>query len=254
VSESPDPLVAGERLFARYAHAPNALGYCGPAAAAVLQRSACGLPTEADAVRRVARQFSGVWPYQVLMAGLLGRDPLSEEVGRAYWTGSDLTDEVDDRRLGDLLIERFAAQAGHYWSHLGPELFPEVRPTHAFHVLGVYPWTRLLASGRPEPVLVLDSCRIRAGRVLDVDQDSLLVEVDALVHDGRLWIGEPSQERVARRTPDGVMAEFTSGDWAAIHWSFACDRLSPAQAETLLARTAEQVSLTNARLTREEGS
>lgn len=252
MSETSDHDVEGERLFARYAHAPNALGYCGPSAAAVLQRSACGRPVEPGGVRRAAKQFSGVWPYQVLIGEFVGLDPLSEAVGRAYWTGSDLTDQVDDQRLGELLIDRFAAQAGHYWSHLRAELLPEVRPTHAFHVLGVYPWTRLLSTGLPEPLHILDSCRIRAGRVLDVDHDSLLVEVDALVHDGRLWIGEPGQERVARRTPDGVMAEFTSGDWAAIHWSFACDRLSPAQAETLLARSAEQVNLTNARLTRQE--
>ncbi|WP_308116673.1 DUF6390 family protein, partial [Rhodococcus zopfii] len=32
----------GARLFARYAHAPNELGYCGPASAAALERAACG--------------------------------------------------------------------------------------------------------------------------------------------------------------------------------------------------------------------
>lgn len=241
---------AGERLFARYAHAPNALGYCGPTAAAVLQQAACGLPTEAGAVRRVARQFSGVWPYQLLMGEQLDLDPLSETVGRAYWTGSEATDRVDARVLGELLIERFTAQAGHYWSHLDAELLLEVRPTHAFHVLGVYPWTRLLSTGLPEPLHVLDSCRIRAGRVLDVDEDSVLVEIDALAHDQQLAVVEPRAERVARRTDDGVMADLEEGDWAAVHWSFACDRLTAEQATTLVAHSAEQIELTNVRLTR----
>jgi hypothetical protein len=242
----------GERLFARYTHAPNALGYCGPAAAAGLQQVACGAGEDVD-VRRLAAQFSGVWPYQTMMAELAGDgvDPLSEEVGRAYWTGNDLTARLDAERLGAMLLERFAAQAGHYWKHLDEDLLDEVTPTHAFHVLGVYPWTRLLHTGLPEPLHVLDSCRIRTGRVVSVDDDAAWVEVDTLTWDGRvLGLADPRPERVARRTPDGVFADLAPGDHAAIHWAFVCDQLTDDQAETLLALTGRQVELTNRRLAR----
>src|SRR3954469_1371860 len=97
---------AGWRLFARYAHAPNARGYCGPPQAAALEAVACGGGADVD-VPALARRFSGAWPYLCLIAELTGiEDPLDERVGRAYWTGSALTREVDARRLGRLLLAR----------------------------------------------------------------------------------------------------------------------------------------------------
>lgn len=244
----------GERLFARYAHAPNALGYCGPAAAAALQAVACGGGAGVD-VRRLARRFSGAWPYQLLIGELTGHDPLSAEVGRAYWTGSQLTRTVDVTRLGELLLDRFATQAGHYWQHLTDDLLAEVRPTHSFHVLGVYPWTRLLATGLPEPLHVLDSCRIRAGQVLEVSGDRLLVRTDTLTWDGRrLGLVPADQEWVDWRTADGTFTgPVEPGDQVALHWGFACDRLASAEADELRSWTAEQIDLTNVRLSRPTG-
>lgn len=242
-------VAAGERLFARYAHAPSALGYCGPAAAAGLQRVACGTGEDVD-VPRLARLFSGAWPYQELIGELAGRDPLSEEVGRAYWTGNELTQTLDRPRFGELLLARFAGQAGHYWQHLDEGLLAEVTPTHAFHVLGVYPWSRLLHTGLPEPLHVLDSCRIRTGEVLAVGADHAVVRVDTLTWDGRvLALASPREERVDVATADGRFTDLEVGDSAAIHWGFACDRLTDEQREDLLVSTERQIDLTNARLT-----
>lgn len=237
---------AGTRLFARYAHAPNALGYCGPADAAVLQQAACGLDVPDDDVRRVARRFSGAWPYQELIGELTGHDPLSEEVGRCYWTGGGL--DVDGSALGRRLLERFGEQAGHYWAHLSPDLLEEVTPTHAFHVLGVYPWTRLLSTGAPEPLHVLDSCRIRLGVVREVG-DRLSVATDTLTWDGRRLGLRSATEEVAWRTGDGAFIETpAAGDRVAIHWGFACDRLTEVEADRLLDSTRVQLALTNPRL------
>lgn len=244
----------GHRLFARYAHAPNALGYCGPATAAALQRVACGAGGDVD-VPRLARQFSGAWPYQVLLAESLSAsgprlDPLSEEVGRAYWTTSELTDRIDPRAFGELLLRRFGSQAGHYWAHLTPDLLDEVAPTHTFHVLGVYPWSRLLHTGLPEPLNVLDSCRIRAGRVVSVNAVETTILVDTLTWDGRvLGVSAPRAELVRRRTPDGAFTDDpVEGQWVAVHWGFLCDSLTDTQAASLLSSTADQIDRTNRRL------
>ena len=56
---------AGQRLFARYAYAPNHLGYCGPADAAALFELAATGRTQTD-VAGIAAQFSGAWPYLVV--------------------------------------------------------------------------------------------------------------------------------------------------------------------------------------------
>lgn len=244
----------GERLFARYANAPNALGYCGPAAASALQRVACGQGDGVD-VPALAQQFSGAWPYQELIAEAavaLGHDVdvLSEEVGRAYWTGNALTAEIDARSYGEALLARFSAKAGHYWQHLTSELLDEVTPTHAFHVFGVYPWTRLLKTGLPEPLSVLDSCRIRAGRVLEVGESHAVVETDTLEWDDRSLSLSPSRpERIERRTEDGYFAPgLEPGDLVAVHWNFACDQLTETEAAQLTSITNRQLEVTNARL------
>ncbi len=247
---------AGERLFSRYAHAPNSLGYCGPAAAAALQRAACGQAVDSEEVRRIARTFSGAWPYQQLIGELSGLDPLGVEVGRAYWTGSALTEGIDNTRFGELLLERFGSQAGHYWTHLTPDLLREATPTHIFHVLGIYPWTRLLPAGPVEAATalsVLDNCRIRVGRVLAVEGTRLRVESDHLEWEGQTLsvVSTPPEE--VDFTVDG--AAFTDrvplvGDAVALHWGFACDLLGEEDAVALQRITARQVEATNLRFTR----
>src|ERR1700722_13850597 len=165
MADQPPPGRAGERLFARYAYAPNHLGYCGPADTAALAELASTGQTEAD-VRSIASRFSGAWPYLSGLAEGAGiADPLDERVVRAYWTGSSLLDDVDRPRFWRMLLDRIAAAgAERYWTHLKPALIAEAMPTHGFHVFGVYPRTRLLSSSDPGPALhVLDSCRLRGG-------------------------------------------------------------------------------------------
>jgi len=248
----PVAVTPGQRLFARYAAAPNARGYCGPPDAAALATVACGGGEEVD-VPALARRFSGAWPYHRLIAELAGiDDPLDERVGRAYWTGSDLTGRIDARRLGELLLERFAAQAGHYWQHLTDDLLDELTPTHAFHVLAVYPWSRLLDRGRPEPLTVLDGCRIRPGELLEQRGNRLLVRARALEWTGReLRLGPPRDAEVAWRGEDGTFTGLLApGDRVAIHWDHVCDRLTDREADDLDRWTAIQLERTNRRLGR----
>jgi Family of unknown function (DUF6390) len=247
---------AGERLFARYAYAPNHLGYCGPADSAALAELASTGHTDAD-VRSIASRFSGAWPYLSVLAELAGiADPLDERVVRAYWTGSSLLDEVDRPRFWRMLLDRIAAAgAGRYWTHLKPALIAEAMPTHGFHVFGVYPWTRLLSSsGDPGPALhVLDSCRVRWARVTAVDAGHAAVRGRHLGWDGRaLRLGEENEERV-RLTEDGraFVTDVAPGDWLAVHWDLACERLTVDQLWQLRRWTDWQLAATNARLEQE---
>lgn len=241
---------AGHRLFAQYAHAPNALGYCGPQGAAALRAVACGQAGQVD-VRPLATQFSGAWPYQEVLASLAGvDDPLDERVVRGYWTGNDLTDRIDRVAFGTALLERIRGQAGHYWNHLDDDLLVEAAPTHSFHVFAVYPWTRLLGTDRPEPLQVLDSCRIGWARVLAVEDDVLLVRSRHLEYgDKLLSLSAEGVERVRYRT-DGVafVDAVEAGDLVAVHWGFVCDRLSEPQAASLETWTRWQLEVMAPRL------
>jgi hypothetical protein len=244
---------AGEQLFARFAFAPNELGYCGPAESATLFELAATGHSDAD-VSAIAQRFSGAWPYLVLLAELAGiADPLDARVVRAYWTGSGLLDEVDRQRFGSRLIEFIGSRAGHYWKHLSPELLPEATATHGFHVFGVYPWSRLLARAPEQPLRVLDGCRIRWGQVVGVEGEHVTVHSRRLTWDGcQLGLGPAGEERV-RLTVEGrgfVQAP-APGQWLALHWDWVCDRLTDTERAELQRWTGWQLRATNARLARE---
>jgi hypothetical protein len=248
----PGLVTGGDRLFAQYAHAPNALGYCGPEGAAALCGVACGERDDVD-VPALASRFSGAWPYQQVLSDLAGvGDPLDEAVVRAYWTGNRLTDAVSRKEFGAALVTRIRSVAGSYWSHLGDDLLAEAAPTHAFHVLGVYPWSRLLGAGHPEPLQVLESCRIGWARVVAVEQEALVVRSRRLEYDDRvLWLGEEQEARVGYRVGGSVFFDPVAvDDVVAVHWGFACDRLTAEQAGTLERWTRWQLEAMAPRLAR----
>ena len=222
-------LAEGTALFAAYADAPNALGYCGPPG---------GIGTTEAEIRASARRFSGVWPYLQVLARLTGTaDPLDPRLVEAYWLGRDLG--VDREEFGRELLAVLGPRAGAYWTHLTDDLLTEAAPDHGFHVFGVYPWSRLLAAG-PQPLFVLDSCRIRWGTVVGLDP--LTVASSRLTWDGAaLGLGEPTGGPV-----DGGGVRL--GDVVAVHWDRLVDRLTTDQAATLAASTQVRLAATNARL------
>jgi uncharacterized protein DUF6390 len=222
-------LSSGAALFARYADAPNALGYCGPPE---------GIGTTEAEIRASARRFSGVWPYLQVLARLTGTaDPLDPRLVEAYWLGRDLG--VHRETFGRELLAVLGPKAGAYWTHLTADLLAEAAPDHGFHVFGVYPWSRLLGAG-PQPLHVLDSCRIRWGTVVGLDP--LTVSSPRLTWDGAaLGLGDPTDGPV---DGDGVAL----GQTVAVHWDRLVDHLTPDQVEVLAGSTMARLSTTNARL------
>jgi hypothetical protein len=240
-------------MFARYAHAPNALGFCGPST---------GLGATDAEIRAAARRFSGAWPYLQVLARLTGAaDPLDGRLVEAYWLGRDLG--IDLAAFGADLLAVIGPQAGHYWTHLTPELLATGAPDHGFHVFGVYPWSRLLGKGMDaQPLHVLDNCRIRWGTVLSRHDDGIEVSTRHLSWDGTvLGLTEPTVERIEVTARDAVLGDavlgdvvlgdVTVGDQVALHWDRLCDRLDTAQVTDLEAATLRELASTNHRLAQE---
>lgn len=235
-------------MFARYAYAPNALGYCGPPLGATLRSGS------ADDVRAAARGFSGAWPYLKVLARLTGiADPLDYELVESYWLGGGRGAEVDPHAFYPALIDIIGPQAGHYWSHLTPDLADEASPNHNFHVFGVYPWTRFLGRGMDEhPLGVLDNCRITWGTVVSVSGERVEVSCRRLAWDGRALTLSEHSPRVLDIWADGYSAvpDVAAGDRVAVHWDRLCGRLSPRQMAALAESTERQLRLTSQRLAR----
>jgi hypothetical protein len=241
-------------MFARYAYAPNALGYCGPPLGATLRDGSV------DDVRRAATRFSGAWPYLRVLSMLTGiADPLDYRLVESYWLGGGVGAELDAGDFYHALLEIIGPQAGRYWSHLTPDLAGEAAGNHSFHVFGVYPWTRFLGlrmgsnpSMDQHPLGILDNCRITWGAVLSVSGDQVEVSCQRLLWDGRaLTLSEPSA-RLLDIWADGYSAvpDVAVGDQVAVHWDRLCGRLSPEQVAALSESTDRQLRVTSQRLAR----
>jgi hypothetical protein len=233
-------------MFARYAYAPNALGYCGPPLGATLRDGSV------EQVRAAATTFSGAWPYLRVLSALTGiTDPLDYRLVESYWLGGGVAAGLDSNEFFDRLLAIIGPQAGHYWSHLTADLAHEAAGNHCFHVFGVYPWSRLLGRGE-QPLEVLDNCRITWGTVLSRDGDDIDVCCRPLVFDGAaLTLSDPSTRRLAVWA-DGYSAvpDVAVGEQVAVHWGRLCGRLTPEQVQALTVSTERQLRVTNERLAR----
>jgi hypothetical protein len=246
----PIPPAPGPVRFARYAFGPNRLGYCGPDEAGDLFAQAT-VGHELPRLRELAAQFEGAFPYLALIAQSAGiADPLDARVVAAYWLGGPLLDTVRPAALGDSLEVRFRSRltGGDGWRWLGAKPNAGAVPNHAFHVLDVFPRVGLMRTGDVDNALkVMDSCRVRWGRILERDGDSLVVSAVPLDYvAGKLQLGAPRAERI-RGWVDGkgFVEDATVGDVIAIHWDWACERLDLARLVALRTATTHELALAN---------
>jgi Family of unknown function (DUF6390) len=244
ISPAPGPI-----RFARYAFGPNSLGYCGPDEAGELFAQAT-LGRDLRKLRDLAGQFEGAYPYLCLIARSCDiRDPLDACVVEAYWLGNPLLQAVRPRAFGESLETRFRPRLrDDGWRWLGAKPEAGAVPNHAFHVLDVFPRIGLMRTGEVDRALdVMDSCRIRWGRILERDGDSFVVSAVPLeMVDGRLRLGAPRVEWIRGWLDgSGFVEDARPGDVVSIHWDWACERLDAARLAAIRASTAAELRLAN---------
>ena len=201
-------------------------------------------------MRDLAAGFEGAYPYLELIASAHGiADPMDLRVVDAYWIGNTLSDGVDPGLMTASMDQRFRSQVlPEAWKWLEGKPEAGARPTHAFHVFDIFPRVGLMRGGAvTDAVGLMDSCRIRWGRVLEISGDSLVVNAVPLgLVEGKLALAEP-QVQTVRRWLDGAgfVRDVEAGDVVSLHWNWACEVLSGSRLEALQRRTLHQLELAN---------
>ncbi|MGD0593390.1 MAG: DUF6390 family protein [Acidimicrobiales bacterium] len=243
----------GASLFARFAYPPNSLGLCGPPDSGALLAQAAG-GGGGDDLRTLAEGFEGAWPYLELIAAANEiDDPLDASVVEAYWIGNGLLDNVSPARLAGFLDHRFRTGGALGWQASPEALAATACAHHNFHVFSVYPWVALLKGGRsPEPLRVLEKCRVRWGRVQELLGDEVTVRGRGLHWTGAsLELGTLRDETVAwRHDGRAFIAPPQPREWVALHWDWVCDVLTDSQLAELREHTARQLATVNGSVTR----
>jgi hypothetical protein len=105
-----------------------------------------------------------------------------------------------------------------------------------------------MRSGAADAVLeTMDHCCVRWGQIHAVLGAELLARAQPIaLEQGKLILADPRIETVQRWVDGrGFVDEAQTGDWVAIHWGWACDRLTVRQRANLERYTRRHIDLCN---------
>lgn len=232
----------------RYAFGPNRLHYCGPDANSEI-RSYINEGVNDAGLEKLLSQFQTMFPYLRHIAEANGiRDPFDDRVVEAYWIGNELLDHIDQRKFyrhlveGQKLKRKIGAKS---FSLVEEKVGQGAVPHHSFHVLDI--WRRTGHLDREHTLESMDECRVSWGRVKNVNGPTITALTEPLLYaDGKLFLGEPVEKKLARRLEaEYDIEQMRSGDLISIHWSVPCEVITERQAATLRKYTLRHLRLAN---------
>lgn len=245
------PADSGILLHAKHAFMPNALGYCGPDDRGSILRhlqDSSSTPELLD----VLASFEAAYPFIRFIAKSSGLAPFDYSVPEAYWIGNGLLDRTPPPDFYSFshaqLPKRRRAEVKRVFDSLGPK----AKPHHTFYVMSTYASSSvadgpsLSTDGARKVEALIENCRISPGRVTKTGPKEIEVRYRPVrLVDGTLRLGGPSLKKVAYDAGVHPFEGIQAGDWVSMHWNFACEVLSGAQARNLSRYTLSDIASAN---------
>jgi Family of unknown function (DUF6390) len=242
--------VSGALFHARHAFMPNRLGYCGPDDRGLilehLQES-----TVDEKLVSILRNFEAAYPFIHLIGKSNHRDPFDQDITEAYWIGNKLLNNVAPKDFYNFTLTELGKKNGKEIRSLFQSLRDKAIPHHTFYVLSTT--TSVISdihhTSSPDPKKIseiMDNCRIALGTVLKVEKNRLRVKYRPLYFENKeVLLGDEATRKVEYDPNVPSFGRISEGDQVSLHWNFACDVLSGAQAKNLIAYTQRDIRATN---------
>ncbi len=206
------------QLASRFALAPNALGFCGKQSAPAKLAHCISSGNCADVAEEL-KHFRTLWPYLLTIAEISGREPLSHSVVEAYWLGNSILRKARPRHF-DTLLQHLANQG------VPKEEIERMRRDAPKAFIPFHLWQVLLAGSHNTEQI--NQCMVRWGKVLEVHQSTVVVDLWVLAETNRL-----ERRETTLKFKSSLVPNLRVGDTIATHWGWVSKTLTQQEARHL---------------------
>jgi hypothetical protein len=229
------------KLVSRYALPPNSLKYCGKDSAPEKFKT-CIRTGECDGVEEEVSHFIVLNPYLETLKEITGKEKFSYENIEAYWLGNDELKKTKPEHY-DLLLDNFLKQGvpDFFVEELRENPPKKFIPNHLFQVLHV--GVGKSSGAVPFNLESINSCMIRWGKVLEIGDSILKIELNTLEEiKGRYQLTSVKDE--AEYSPD-LIGNVKKGDTVTVHWNMVTKILETKEIENIEFWTKETLKYIN---------
>lgn len=226
-------------LESRFSLPPNFLGYCGQKTASGNFRK-CIITKDCADVPYEVSKFIVLYPYLKTLSAITGLPELSYTVIESYWFGNDKLSLAKNEHY-NLLLDNFLKQGvpDFFVEELRAKQPVSFIPSHLFHVLHIGVGR---ASGAvPFNLESINNCMIRWGKIIEVKDNSAVVELHSLKikKSGYDLFMQKEEVPFDRELTPGLKKNYT----VAVHWKLIVKKLTADEVSKLNFWTNEVIKI-----------